>query len=190
MKKKTLITLPNGKEVTLVLTYDDYNFFISALDENRIKVGQCKFNIEKIFREQYTPGKFQHVVRLNVTRLDHFNATGNTYIRDTGEVFDYDKTITTLDSINILSEDYFKVGLGTAMCKEMEKVSRTYNSSSIEGFYNPNGKFAHGAERFYKNNGFTFDKTTYPSLTVVRKILQKLPHKTPTSVSDKDTPNM
>ena len=190
MKKKTLITLPNGKEVTLVLTHDDYNFFISALDENRIKVGQCKFNIEKFFIEEYTPGKFQHIVRLNVTRLDHYNATGNTYIRDTGEVFNYEKTITTLDSINILSDDYFKVGLGTAMYKEMEKVSRTYNSSSIEGFYNPNGKFAHGAEKFYINNGFTFDKTTYKSLTVVRKTLQKLPHNTSTKVNDIDSPNM
>ena len=174
MKKKTHITLHNGKSVTLKLTSDDYHFYITALDENQMEVGKCQFNIEKMFKEQTDSNSFQRIVRLNVALLDKYNAQGNTYIRYTGEVFCFDKTITTLNSINILHADYFKVGLGTAMLKEVEKLSRLYNASHIEGFYNPNGKFAHGAEKFYKNHGFIFDNKSIPNLTLITKPLQKI----------------
>lgn len=179
MKNITTITLPNGKKVTLHLTYNEYHFLISALSDKGINIGQCKFNIEKIYRERNKTTRAPHIARINVNNQDRFNIQGSTYIQDTGEVFDYVKTITTLMDISITSEDYYKVGLGTAMYKHMEKISRTYNSASIEGFYQPTGKFAIGAKSFYLKNGFTIDESA--SVPTVKKQLQK----TPTILSSK-----
>ena len=169
-KKKT-ITLSNGSNVNLFTNMDEYQFLIEAFTLDHRKVGQCKFNIAKIYVEDNATRSRPHVVRICVNNTRDKNISKDTYIDDIGVVYKYSHTLCTLADISILHDDYYKVGLGTALLQELEKTARLYGTHNIEAFYHPYGKYHKGTRSFYAKNGFDLT-TVSQDVLLAKKCLQ------------------
>lgn len=62
------------------------------------------------------------------------NIIDDTLTLPTGNKYKFKNSYCTLDSIDILNENFFKVGLGTAMWNEMEKIANHTTAQRSKAF--------------------------------------------------------
>lgn len=145
---------------------------VFASDEHKFKVAESHFSYTYVFERplsenerklnaRYSKRPIESVPYVKEFKLDEFHAQrfkvdGNYIVLSNGEKFKIKRKYLSLIGIEILDERFYKVGLGTALIKEVEKFAIKNGCDSIEGMYLPNGKFKCCAENFYKRNGFEF----------------------------------
>jgi hypothetical protein len=186
MSKK--VVLKGGIKACLYLSNTNNDYYIWAKDENNNKVGFCQFNIaydyDRILGEDFKNNysKYHNIPLDQVPNIktyrannsENFTICKNKIIFKNGDSFEIKSAICELQRIEILYEQYFKVGLGYTMLKALESVANKYKCSQIEAYFSPYGHFSHGTLEFYKKNGFEFYKHKRFHVDYVRKYLKSM----------------
>ena len=187
MISKKRLVLKNGQQVKLEFYHLPDIFSIYALDKNNEIVGILSFEIMKRFvcvlseQERQAEAKARNVPLFMVKKqmqIDVFQSSmkmydiqGDVLLYD-GEKYMLEKTSAILDLIEIKDRNFFQVGLGSAMHKEMENFVRETNCDEIRlALYYPFGEFQNGTRAFYEHMGYVFEKTN--GTTTVFKPLSK-----------------
>ena len=180
--KKKIISLKNEKSAILTIEKQDECCYIWAHDKNFNRIGFCQFSIYKKYSKRLDEEKRVLFAKKHKTSLEKVpyelnicvsekNATlkneelllkkdfvinGEILTLSNGNQYQFKNNMCELARIEILDEDFFKVGLGTSMFKLMEKYIKQKKCTEIEAFYLPNGRFQSGTHDFYVRNGFSF----------------------------------
>lgn len=171
------VELKNKKIVTIGLIATKDNFIVCAVDENNKIVGKCVFEIVTREIKSISSPKFNGQEKYLIKDKNILNGNINSsivsqeFIKENNLKIGSNLSICKLSQIEILSEDFFKVGLGTLMIKKMEEFAVSKNCQKISGWFYPNGNFWYGASSFYSKNGFNFIKDE-KGITHITKTLQ------------------
>lgn len=149
MNEKT-VKLKNGKMVKIQLLTLKDKYAICATDEHDNIISKCVFAIFQRKISKHAKSKKYTVKDVNI-----LDGSATCKISDSAADLK-EATFCKLDSIEILDERYFKVGLGSEMLKNMETFAKTQDCKNITGWFYPNGNFWYGAKDFYLKNNFTF----------------------------------
>lgn len=172
ISKKTVV-LKNGLNVNLEFYQLPDIFSIYAIDQRNEIVGLLSFEIMRRFvcerhEEEYqkmslmlgipvSKLKEQDVIDVTQSDQDKYDIHGDFLIVD-GQKYDLKQTVAFLDLIEIKDQDFFQVGLGSAMHKLMEKFAKANGCDEIRiPLYYPFGEFRSGTRTFYENVGYVFD---------------------------------
>ena len=161
---------------------------IFAKDKNKRKVAECHFSYvyvferalsekERILNARYGKIPIEKIPKVKEFKLDEFSTqsfkvSGNEIVLATGDRYKVKRKYLNLIGISILEREFYKVGLGTEMIKEVEKFAIKMGCDSIQGIYLPNGEFQFGAHDFYRRNGFEFYKDL--GVNCIRKKITKI----------------
>ena len=160
------VKLKNGKFVTIALIATKDNYIICAVDDNSRIVGKCVFEIVTREVKRLSSGKFKNSTEGKYL-VKEKNKLSNGIscliiseeeLKENNFLIDVQTDICKLNQIEILHEDFFKVGLGSIMIKKMKNFAKIGHCQEINGWFFPNGNFWHGAADFYAKNGFSFIK--------------------------------
>lgn len=172
--QKKKVSLKDGKIAYLLLygiSGGDFTV-ICAKNKNGSRVAECIFSYMYVFERPLSSKDREIISKKNNVplesvpyvkefKLDEFHTqkykiSGNEIVFSNGDRFKVKRKYLNLIGIKILNREFYKVGLGTAMIKEVEKLALKNGCDSIEGMYFPNGEFHFGTNEFYKRNGFEF----------------------------------
>ena len=171
IKKK--IALKNGKHASLEFYLLPEIFSIYALDDKENVVGQLSFEILRKFVHTFSKEECQNEAislenylsmlkgedEIDVTQSnqDKFDIKGDILMKN-GKEYHLKRSVAYLNLIEIKDENFFQVGLGSAMHKEMEDFVRANGCDEIRIFsYYPFGPFQSGTRAFYEHSGYVFD---------------------------------
>lgn len=160
------VKLKNGKVATISLIATKDNYIISAVDDNCGIVGKCVFEIatreikqlKRMKSEDLTEAKYLVKEKNKLNNEISCSIISKAELMGNNFQIDVATTVCNLNQIEILHEDYFKVGLGSLMIRKMKEFARLEHCQEISGRFYPNGNFWHGAADFYARNGFSFMK--------------------------------
>ena len=191
MFEKKKIKLENGKTVTLYLTSFLEQDIIIAVDAYRNTVAKSAFSVCCTFTQEadLEDGGGEREIKLGKHIADERGFDGKFLKLEIDGGYDLcplKKVECELLHIEILDDKYSKVGLGSAMLKEIEKIARENNCERIYAKYHPFGKFSSGTFAFYTRNGFELVKNAVTGKTTAIKGLSK--SQTDTLSSNKHLP--
>ncbi len=191
------IELFGGKHAFLEFVSDDTtSYIVRAYDcdsEERNVVAVCYFDIERLFQRhlseneilknaQYFGGieKTPKTSELFLKKKDlpNYNIKNNILIFKThgiDKLFPLKFAKCYLESIEIKNEEYFKVGLGSAMLKVVEAFAIANDRYMMYAHYAPYGKFQTGTKNFYMKNGFIKEFDACDGKMYANKFLSKQP---------------
>ena len=170
-----IVNLKSNKVAKINTSFIENFHYINAVDNNK-SVGLCKFSFSYVYTRDLSEESRKlyarnHKISLDktpthITRvlkecdLHKYTTKDNLYILITNNCKEYhlSEIICNLNSIEILDERFFNVGLGSTMLHELEDMANSFNCNKIVGMYEPNGNFQHGTRDFYIRNGFNFLK--------------------------------
>ncbi len=167
-KKK--IVLKNGQSVKLEFYQFPELNSIYAVDKNESIVGILSFEIMHKYVCPLSKEENLEMIHKNVTSVQK-NELEINVLQSNRDIFDIKDNVLTigewkyklkkssaiLDLIEIKDKNFFQVGLGSAMHKEMEDFAQKEGCSEIRlAHYFPIGEFAHGARPFYEHKGYVF----------------------------------
>ena len=78
-----------------------------------------------------------------------------------------------LYSIGIEEDEFYRVGLGSALIKQVEEYALAKNCHKIEGWFSPIDRDNEATKRFYERNGFKFKRDEEHQKTLVIKELNQ-----------------
>lgn len=171
------VELKNKKIATIGLIATKDSFIVCAVDENNKIVGKCVFEIVNREIKSISSPKFIGQENYLIKNRNILNGNINSsiisqeFIKENNLKIGSNLNICKLNQIEILSEDFFKVGLGSFMINKMEEFAVSKNCQEISGWFYPNGNFWHGASSFYSKNGFDFIKDEN-GITYITKTLE------------------
>ena len=193
------IVLKNGQTVSLDFYELPDGFSIYAIDKNNEIVGLLSFEILRKFVYVFSEEERQNEAKryklplymineelhIDVPQVsqDKYDIRGD-FLFDDGKKFSLRNSIAFLNLIEIKDKNFFQVGLGSAMHKEMEAFAREQRCDEIRlSLYYPFGDFKCGTHAFYEHVGYIFGKAddifgVYKPLT--RKIDRSTDITTPT----------
>ena len=187
--EERLINLKDDKKTILKLSSqltnnNSYQYIITAFDLNNDLVAECRFAIISNYIREIPYLQRSVIAKRTNKRIDdipsittkrvYLGQTHNYNISDNiltynNKHYSFLDTICELYEIQIIDDNYYRTGLGTAMIKLTEEIALQYNASAIEAFFSPIGKFSLSSGEFYKRNNFVF--ISRDSLPFVRKEL-------------------
>lgn len=168
---KKLIKLKGDKIAYLSLQDISGACNIFARDENGTLIGECIFNFAYICSRPLTEHQRSMYAKLykipfektpksietKIVKNEPLNITHDKKaIIKNNHIYKINTTICELAYIDVLEKEYYKVGLGTQMFKEMEKIAFSENCDMIEALFIPYGEFQLSSKEFYKRHGFKF----------------------------------
>ncbi len=182
--------LSNERVVKLCFISTKDDFLICALNDSGTSVGKCRFEIiDKTihplnkrqlqkFSHHYNEGGQSENPLFLVKEKNVNNGETRSYITTkrpqtppTSDATTSSTKVCKLQSIEVLSDEFFKVGLGSAMFKEMEKFAKTQNCTQIEAWFSPYGNFWSGSQGFYTKNGFKIEKDENGTVFATKEIV-------------------
>lgn len=164
------IKLKNGKFVTIDLLETKDNFLVSAVDENGEIVGKCVFEICSRTVKELPKMNFGRKYIIKDTNIKNGAITCLPIVKK----IEVSPKVCKLCQIEITSDNFFQIGLGSMMMKKMEEFVRTKNCNEINGWFFAYGNFWYGSKDFYIKNGFSFEKDDSGMINI-KKELQNTP---------------
>lgn len=146
--------------------------FYCVLNSQAQIVATCNYNIIKVFNRDLTRRDIFLRDRHNlnqtiVERMTQLTITSkempiykklindNSLLVD-GQAYKLRDAYCQLDNIEIKNKDYYKIGVGSFIIKNLQNYAIQQKCTRIQGWYFPNGDFIDGSKDFYVRNGFEF----------------------------------
>lgn len=159
------VKLKNDKIVKISLLTTKDNFNIIATDEDGNIVGKCIFEIcSRELKENAILGRKFLIVDKNINN----GAISSLPINKLPNSMK--NKVCKLCQIEILSDKFVGVGLGSLMLKKMEDFISTKGCQEIVGWFFAYGNFWYNSKDFYIKNGFSFVKDDRGATHIVKTL--------------------
>lgn len=173
--EEKIVRLFNGKHTVIrIKTNDNISYFVDAFDLEGYLVGSCNFSITRIYSRSITEEQRAKIsairkipiesipsereVKITKSNYEKYKDSidGDILTLETGNKFKFKNNFCDLAVIDVLDEKFYKVGLGSAMWEEMQKIAKQHNCTMIKGHFHPHGRFQDGTSAFYRRRGCSF----------------------------------